>query len=276
MDIHILDVECGNMAICLNPDGTCIVIDCNITTDNMDTVLDYVEQVIGQGNSIDVFINTHRDADHMRGICDLHDQHSIKEIWDPDVPGTTTDSPEYQAYMRLRRSVKTATIKPRKYYEWGSAKYRCMNGKQADYSDTNQQSVVVKIEYKTKECSVLFAGDTDYRPWKEKILPNYTDIDLESAILIAAHHGSDSFFVDPANTQHYYEDHIKKIRPAMTLISVGPNPHGLPDYNAVELYKKHSSGSNKGNKVYTTSEKKNMKIYLKDNGGWGISVNHEL
>ncbi len=64
-----------------------------------------------------------------------------------------------------------------------------------------------------------------------------------------------------------------KIKPAMTLISVGPNQHGFPDKKAVELYEKHSAGSDKGNKVYTTEQKKNMKIELKDDGGWSLSVN---
>jgi beta-lactamase superfamily II metal-dependent hydrolase len=273
MDIHILDIGLGNMAILLNPDGTRTVIDCNLTEENMKDVLVYVESVLGRGKVIDVFINTHRDADHMRGITDLHGQHTIKEIWDPDVPGTTTDSPEYAAYMRLRRSVKCVTIEPLKYYPMGNAKYRCMNGRWDDYSDTNQQSIVLKIEYKTPSCSVLFAGDTDYRPWKEKILQNYSEDDLSSALLIASHHGSITFFDDPFNTQNYYLDHIKKIKPAMTLISVGPNQHGLPDKKAIELYEKYSSGSDKGNKVYTTKEKKNMKIVLKDDGGWSLSVN---
>lgn len=272
MDIHILDVGLGNMAILLNPDGTRIVIDCNLTEENKDAVLAYTKRVLGRNSSIDVFINTHRDADHMRGIIDLHDQHTINAIWDTNVPGTTPDSPEYQAYMRLRRSVKTHVIEPLKYGEWGTAKYRFMNGKWADYSDANQQSAVVKVEYKTPACSVLFAGDTDYRPWKEKILPNYGGSNLRSSILIAAHHGSVTFFDDPSDTKSYYNNHIQHIEPDMTLISVGPNQHGLPDQKAVELYEKYSSGSDQGNKVYTTEEKKNMKIVLKDDGGWSLSV----
>src|SRR5439155_23652741 len=40
MNIHILSVGCGNMAILLNPDGTRLVIDCNLTEDNKDDVLD--------------------------------------------------------------------------------------------------------------------------------------------------------------------------------------------------------------------------------------------
>jgi len=273
MEIHILDVGCGNMALIVNPDGSKYVIDCNITTDNKVAILRYTKKVFGAGAKINVFINTHRDSDHMRGIVDLHAQHPIAEIRDTDVPGTTADSPEYLAYMRLRRSVKCVKIEPRKYIDCGGATYRYMNGKWEDYTDTNEQSAVVKIEYKTPSCSVMFAADTNYRPWKEKILPFYSDEKLHAPLLIAAHHGSITFFDDPSDSQHYYESHIKKISPRMSLISVGPNVHELPDAKAIEIYEKHSKGSNKGNKVYTTEDQKHMKITLKDDASWLLDVN---
>ncbi len=272
MDIHILDVGCGNMAILFNPDGTRVVIDCNITSDNSNDVLGYVRRILGYGTSIDVFINSHRDADHMRGITDLHAQNPIKAIWDTDVPGTTTDSPEYLAYMTLKRMLPGRTIEARNFYTFGDAKYRCMSAKWSDYTDPNEQSAVIKVEYRTVGCSVMFAADTNYRPWKEKILTNYNGNDLQSALLVGAHHGSVTFFDDPADTKNYYVDHIKKINPAMTLVSVGPNQHGLPDAKAIDLYTKYSTGSSAGNKVFTTEDKHNMKITLKDDGGWNLAV----
>ncbi len=273
MEIHVLDVGCGSMALILNPDGTRYVIDCNITEDNKENILAYTQRIFGRGNPIDVFINTHRDADHMRGITCLHNQHTIKEIKDTDVPGTTTDTSDYLAYMRLRRVVKCATIEPRTFIEKGDVKYRFLNGNWEEYTDTNQQSAVIKIEYKKPSCSVLFAADTDFRAWKEKILAHYSTSDLKSSLLIAAHHGSITFFDDPSDTQHYYEDHIKGISPSMTLVSVGPNQHGLPDKKAIEIYEKHTTGSSQGNKVFMTQDKKHMKITLKDDGGWSLSVN---
>jgi len=54
---------------------------------------------------------------------------------------------------------------------------------------------------------------------------------------------------------NYYTEHIRKITPAMTIVSVGPNVHDLPDKKAMELYEKHSTGSSQGNKVFTTEEK---------------------
>lgn len=88
---------------------------------------------------------------------------------------------------------------------------------------------------------------------------------------MAAHHGSITFFDDPADTQHYYTEHITAIKPAMTIVSVGNNTHGHPDKKALELYEKYSSGSNNGNKVFTTQDKGTMKLTLKDDG-WALNV----
>jgi beta-lactamase superfamily II metal-dependent hydrolase len=119
----------------------------------------------------------------------------------------------------------------------------------------------------------MLAADTNYRPWREKILPYYSDKNLHAPLLIAAHHGSITFFDDPSDTEHYYETHIRMLRPDMTLISVGPNAHGLPDTKAVEIYNKHSKGSKKGTKVYTTEDKRNIKITLNDDGTWSLNAN---
>jgi beta-lactamase superfamily II metal-dependent hydrolase len=214
-------------------------------------------------------MNSHRDADHMRGIKDLHRAHQIKEIWDSGVPGTSTNTSEYNDYMDLRRSVSSKKIKALDFDIFGNVIFVYMNSEWDDYTDPNEQSVVLKIEYGGS--SVMLAGDTNYRPWKEKILNYYSSKDLESSIFLASHHGSIDFFDDPSDTNYYYEEHMRKIKPAMTLISVGPNVHGLPDKKALELYTKYSTGSSQGNKVFTTEEKGTMKIVLKADGGWSLS-----
>ena len=270
MDIHFIDVGCGNMTLMALPDGTIACVDCNITEDNQARVLDYVDAVLGTDTAIDIFINSHRDADHMRGITTLHELHAIGSIWDTGVAGTSPESSEYEDYMGLQQSLPTKTIEARKFWTYGGAKLRCMNAAWDDYSDPNDQSVVLKVEY--GDSSVMLAGDTSYRPWQEKIIPHYSTSDLKSSILMAAHHGSLTFFDDPSDEKNYFMSHIKKIAPSMTLVSVGPNQHGLPDSKAVELYEKHSSGSSKGNKLYTTDEKGTMMLTLKDEGGWNLSV----
>ena len=105
MEIHFLDVGCGAMVLIQMPDGQAFMYDCNITDENANYVINYIDNVIGPFTEIDMFINSHRDADHFRGIKNLHRAHPIKEIKDSGVPGTTTTSSDYQAYMELRRLV---------------------------------------------------------------------------------------------------------------------------------------------------------------------------
>ena len=53
----------------------------------------------------------------------------------------------------------------------------------------------------------------------------------------------------------------------MTVISVGPNSHGLPNSKALELYKKYCKGSsNSGLKIFRTDKYGNMRVELKDDG----------
>lgn len=207
----------------------------------------------------------------MRGIKLLHMKHPIKTIWDSGIPGTTTSSSEYKEYMDLRRRLKSKVIVARRYWKYGDTILRCMNSQWDDYSDPNDQSIVLKVE--NNGASAILTGDTSYKPWKEKILPLYNDSRLSTNILLAAHHGSLTFFDDPSDEKNDYTAHIKEIAPAMTLVSVGPNSYDLPDDKALKLYEKHSSGSNKGKKVFTTEEKGNMRLVLKDDGSWNLKVN---
>ncbi len=231
----------------------------------------YLDRAMGNRTSITVFICSHRDADHIRGIRTIHTAYPIGAIRDPGVAGTTIDSPEYEDYMALRREIGGKTIQARTKLQIGGATVRFMNSADEDLADANDQSVVMKVEYGSS--SVLFAGDTSFRPWKEKILSFYADERLRANILLASHHGSLTFFDDPSDEKHYYTSHISKIGPTMTLISVGPNTFGLPDQKAMDLYNKYSIGSNKGNKVYRTDEQGNMRLILKQGGTWSLNVN---
>ena len=267
MEIHFINVGCGNMVLILTSTKK-VVYDCNITDDNEGRVLRYLRRVLHA--PIDIFICSHRDADHMRGIKSLHSAFPISITFDSGVTGTTPSSDEYEDYMDLRRRIGYKEIEANKYNIYGDTKFRWMNSKSSDYSDPNRQSIVLKLEHDGGS-SCLLGGDTDFKPWKDKILPTYGK-DVNSDIFFAPHHGSLAFFDDPSD-RYYFVEHMKMIKPAMTLISVGPNVHDLPDKKAIELYTKYSTGSSQGNKVFTTENKGNMKLILKDEGGWSLSNN---
>jgi beta-lactamase superfamily II metal-dependent hydrolase len=66
--VHFLNVGQGNMTLLKLANGRVFLYDCNVTNDNEADVLGYLAEHIGEGSRIDVFVCSHRDADHMRGI----------------------------------------------------------------------------------------------------------------------------------------------------------------------------------------------------------------
>lgn len=263
INVHFLDVGQGNMVVAIFPDCKVMVYDCNITDENEDKIFAYLEKIMPK-NEIDVFVNSHRDADHMRGIKKLHEKYKINTLWDSGVSGNT-EAPEYQEYMDFRRNMVNRVCEVHSNEYWtGKPFVRILNGKREDLTDVNAQSIVIHID--NNGCSILLAGDTDAKVWKDYITSESTSI-LKSSILLASHHGALSFFYDPTYT-NYYTKHLSEINPDMTIISVGENPHGHPDKEAIKLYEKYSNGSDKGNKVFRTDIRGNIKLELKDDGKW--------
>lgn len=269
MEVHFINVGQGNMTLIKIPNSKIILIDCNITPENEKRVLKYVENEIGT-NQIDIFINSHRDADHMKGIEKLNSKFGIEEIWDSGVPGTTTDTSEYNTYMALNRKIGKER-KPLKYWTFGDCTLRIMNGKNASFSNANEQSLVVKLEYKGS--GILLPGDTNYKSWKEFILPNYGKSKISSTIMLASHHGSLTFFDDPSDTKNYFLNHIKKINPKLTVFSIGDNDI-LPSEEAVKIYNDYSTGYGK-NSVTELSTKNNgtIKFLFKEYGASTYWIN---
>ncbi len=277
--VHFIDVGQGNMALVECANGAKFVVDCNITQENSDRVLGYIEATIGRGSRIDAFICTHRDADHMRGAEKLAARFPLGAVWDSGYPGTSTDTPEYGAYMRLRRRVGSRVIERKKREDFGRTRFRYLSAQDDRLpKNANAQGIVLKVEQRSVDMSAvkgstILTGDSDAAAWKYGIMRDYSASDLSCDILLAGHHGSISFFADPADEGHHYVAHMKAMHPAMTIVSVGKNPYGHPDKTALGLYEKYSTGSNAGHKVYRTDQKHTVKLVLKDGGGSVLSTN---
>ena len=269
--IHFIDVGQGNMVLIETANGRNFIFDCNITIANQERVLGYVADQIGERRYLHAFICSHRDADHMRGVRRLHDRFPIGRIWDSGYPGTTTDSPEYRAYMDLRRQVGYEVIRKKTFVDFGRTRFQYLSAKDGRLpNNANAQGIVIKVEQRNVfsghiEGSVMLPGDSDAETWRLGIMKDYHKFSVSSNILMAAHHGSISFFDDPG-LPHYYKDHLKAINPAMTIISVGPNSHDLPNEKALSYYREHSTGSDNGYKVFRTDRKGTMKLTLKSSG----------
>lgn len=277
-EIHFVDIGQGNMVLIKADDGTRFVFDCNITSENQTRVLSYAAKVFGKGNSLKAFICSHRDADHIRGVAKLHAQNPIQKVWDTGYPGTSTDTPEYKEYMNLRGTVGHRVIDRKKREDFGRTRLRYMSDADERLpQNANAQGIVIKVEHRDHARDIclssgMLPGDSDAETWRDGILKDYSKDDLHSSILMAAHHGSDSFFDIPSST-HWYLSHLRAISPAMVIVSVGPNTHGHPDKKALEFYEENTSGSDNGTKIARTDKKGTMKLVLKDEGGWLLSYN---
>ena len=105
-------------------------------------------------------------------------------------------------------------------------------------------------------------------------MKDYLASDVSCSILLAGHHGSITFFDDPADGKNYYTSHIAAMNPAMVVVSVGEsNPHGHPDSKALGLYRKFATGSSDGTKIFRTDQQHTIKLTLKSGGGWNLSPN---
>jgi len=276
--VHILNVGQGNMVWIRTSNNKDIIVDCNITEDNEYDVLGYMCKQPPQGLVIDEFICSHRDNDHIRGISILHKHFPVKSIKDSDYPGTSTTSPDYEAYMRLRREVGHRVVEKQKYVDYGATRLRSLSAQDPRLAaNANAQGVVIKVEHRSPNknevrASIMLPADSDAAAWRYGIERDYASRELKSDLLMAGHHGSLSFFDDPADEKNYYLNHVRSIRPAMTLISVGKNGYGHPAPTALRLYEQESTGSNHGNKIKRTDQHGHMKIILKDGGGWNLNV----
>ena len=267
--VHFLDVGQGNMVVTIFPDKKILVYDCNITQDNEKAIFKYLNKIMPK-SEIDLFVNSHRDADHLRGIKKLNEKYTIKNLWDSGVSGNT-ETKEYEEYMQLRRKLNSSNVhivKPNSHWT-AKPDVKILNGKREKLEDINAQSIVLRIYHKGS--SVLLTGDTDAEVWKNHIMKK-REYKVSSSILLASHHGSKTF-IDNDSYKHYYTEHLKAIRPSMTVISVGDNPHGHPDSEAIKYYEKYSTGSNKGNKILRTDKHGNIVLELTQQRSWTIKKN---
>lgn len=301
LSYYIFDVGEGLMILLIFPDQTVMLFDSNITNDNSEKLIEklskyipekYDEELKKTHQYIDIFVNSHRDEDHYRGLKHINNEFPIKAIWDSGQSGATTDSDDYKYYMTLRRVLKNKDEKnllvpvPSNecIVEFGKAKVFCL-ATSKDYQENyiceqrarlqHTNSMVLYIRY--SDVNLLLTGDSDWKSWKEKIVPNFEKHDLiKSNILVASHHGSRSFFTDETvndiidseeNPENTYIESIEKILPTVTLISCGnyETAHH-PNNCAMKLYNENTKNS----QVYTTKNLGTICGFINEDNFYGI------
>ena len=299
---HLLSVSEGLMILIVFPNNQVMLFDSNVTRDNEEEILGYLEDVIPtvydsetdkEEQPIHAFVNSHRDDDHLRGLKKVNAKFPIQTIWDSGQSGDSTQSDDYLYYMGLRRRLKEKDsnnlIVPVPsdipIADFCGVEIFCfaseedfsegfINGqtvfKAAKIQHTN--SMVLQIKY--GGTSLLLAGDSDWKSWKDKIIPNFQD-KVSSSVLFASHHGSRSFFTDESNDtidaeinpDTTYTESIDFIDPDITLISCGEfDTYHHPNKEAKEIYLEKS----KNEQVYTTHDCGHLLGFIDYNGNYTV------
>ena len=144
-----------------------MLYDCNLVEDeeknrNKEYILNLFEDVIpwrtnedGEEDQwIDIFVNSHRDTDHLRGLKDLNCKFPIHSIWDSGQSGASIGDSNYQYYMGLRNRLKqkdesnlvVPTPSDAVFRTYGDADVYCQMQKTSWQSHMNQCCLRRQIE----------------------------------------------------------------------------------------------------------------------------------
>lgn len=274
-----------------------VVYDCRITADDQERIVAHlnryipVREINGTAQRwIDWFICSHRDRDHFQGIGVLNEHFPLRGIVDPGTTSGSVDGDDNQYYMRLRRQLRStygegAVIEPEPsinpLFDFAGVRFYCLCSGIDDppSEDGHYGNNVFQVAYGGNR--VLFTGDSDWRAWKERIVPTFEDSGLlNTTVLVASHHGSRSFFVDTDSNidekdawGDAYEEHLELIRPAMTVISCGDQGiHNHPNPTAHNKYKAATAHQ----QVYLTREKGTLIGQFHEDGRWTVTPSRFL
>ncbi|WP_083844929.1 DNA internalization-related competence protein ComEC/Rec2 [Paenisporosarcina sp. TG20] len=177
----------------------------------------------GQGiNTIDTFIWTHADSDHIEGAEEILEEVDVKEIH--VTPGAIEDS---ALHLAVQTALDKRIIIKEKIagdsWQVGNMQFMYVSPQDTEYEGNDDSLVLYMSQY---PFSALFTGDLE-KDGEEKFLLTYTDIQ-NVTLLKAGHHGSKT-----SSTLEF----INRLNPLLTTFSAGKNNrYGHPHKEVVERF----------------------------------------
>lgn len=226
-DCYVDFIDCGQGdSSLLVSDGVVTLIDAT-TRDEASKVVDHLK---GRGiKKIDHFVLTHPHEDHIGGAQDILSEFEVENIY-MKRPTSGTE-PTTSVYIKLLKKIKELgktvhAVGTEDTFTCGAFDMTIL-GPVKEYKDLNDQSIVLRAEY--KKISFIFTGDQEIAS-EEDLVDRY-GASLRSTVLKVGHHGSGTSSGDVF---------LEAVDPEYAVISCGTdNSYGHPHDEAVERLEQH-------------------------------------
>ena len=239
--MHVIDVGQADSILFMQKDWV-MLVDCGTKSKGED-VVQYLQ---GLGiKKIDILVGTHPHDDHMGGMAKIIQNFEIGVLYTPDTSKENITTLWYMDFLEQveEKNIEWKYPKTGDNISFGSASIQVLSPSTNKYSNLNNSSIVLRISF--GEIDFLLTGDAEKEVEEEIIEAGF---EIESEILKAAHHGSDT-----SNTETFLE----KVNPQYIAISVGKdNSYGHPSKSVIERIEKLGITTyrtdNNGTIIFTT------------------------
>lgn len=224
LKVTFLDVGQGDCSVIELPNGEIMMIDAG-ENGKEKLIFNFLDSITA--NKIDYLIATHPHSDHIGGMEEVISAYDIGEVYMPDAVHTSqTFKNMVNAIDQKGLSINKA-VAEKVLFEDGSLKAMFLSPMDKKYSDLNNYSAVLRLDYKDK--SFLFCGDAEEEAEGEMI---NRGMSFECDVLKVGHHGSSTSSGD------FF---MKIASPEISVISCGVNnKYGHPHEEALGRITKYS------------------------------------
>jgi len=217
LEVMFLDVKQADCILVKTGNHAMLVDAANRGQDNL--VLGYLEEY--GVTELDYLVATHPDADHIGSMASvIRKMDSIGEIIMPDKVHTTVTFANLMDAIE-EKDVPMRIARPGYVFQLGEATIQIIAPNGSSYSDMNDWSVVLRIEFGTT--TFLLAGDAETKSEGEQLANN---LPLQADVIKIGHHGSRT-----SSTQAY----LNAVSPSYAIISCGTgNTYKHPHVETLE------------------------------------------
>ena len=251
LEVIFFDVGEGDSILVKAPESIQILIDGGPKRSVLEKI---AKEMPFYDRKIELIILTHPDKDHITGLFEILDVFEVDKILMPKMIGKNEQKNLYVLFKNLiqERDIDLIFAKTGQKIIFPKGSFLIFWPKfGADFSDTNEFSVVSKVSF--GEIDFLLTGDAteDVEGWLLE-----ENFDLNSEILKVGHHGS---------KYSTSEEFIKEVFPEVAVISVGRNNYGHPAKEVLENLNKYDIN------IYRTDQSGNIKI-ISDGQSYKVSA----